>query len=58
MPDLSSLDADGDGRLSLNEAPEPLKNMFDQLDRNGDGFIAEDELPGGRGAGRGQRPRE
>ncbi len=58
MPDLSSLDADGDGRLSLDEVPEPLKNIFDRLDRNGDGFIVEDELPAGRGAGRGRRPRE
>ena len=57
MPDFASLDVDGDGRLSLDEAPEPMKNIFDRLDRDGDGFIVEDELRAGRGAGRGQRPR-
>ena len=55
MPDLSSLDLDGDGRLSLDEAPEQLKRIFNQLDRDGDGFIVEDELQAGRGAGRGTR---
>ena len=57
MPDLRSLDADGDGRLSMAEAPEQLKPMFDRMDRNGDGFISQGEFQGGRGAGRGQRPR-
>ncbi len=54
-PDLNTLDADGDGRLSMDEAPEPMKNVFDRLDRDGDGFITEDELQAGRGAGR-RRP--
>ena len=59
MPDLTVLDVDGDGRLSIDEAPERMKNFFSQMDGDGDGFIAQDELQAGRGAGRGQRrPRE
>ena len=56
MPDFTSLDADGDGRVSLAEMPEPMKGFFGQLDSNGDGFLAEDELqagPGARGRGAG-----
>ena len=51
MPDLTSLDADGDGRVSLDEAPEQMKNFFGQMDSDGDGFITEDELQAGPGAG-------
>ncbi len=46
---MTSLDTDGDGRLSLDEAPEQMRGFFGQMDANGDGFIAADELQGGRG---------
>jgi Ca2+-binding EF-hand superfamily protein len=49
-------DADGNGRVSRDEAPPPLQNRFDRVDRNGDGFIDEEEIEGmmqrsGRGGG-------
>ncbi|MDA2929296.1 EF-hand domain-containing protein [Acidobacteria bacterium AH-259-O06] len=49
-------DQDGDGKLSLEEVPEPLKRRFRFMDANGDGFIDEEELqamPRRRGAGPG-----
>ncbi len=52
MPDMTSLDTNGDGKLSLDEAPEQMQGFFGQMDSNGDGFITEDELQGGRGGGR------
>jgi hypothetical protein len=33
------LDKDGDGKVSKDEAPEPMQNFFDRLDGNSDGFI-------------------
>ena len=32
-------------------APEQMKGFFGQMDSNGDGYIAADELPGGAGGG-------
>ena len=43
-PDFSRLDADGDGRVSRDEAPNRMARFFDRLDANGDGFISEDEF--------------
>ena len=37
-------DADGDGRLSRDEVPEPMEQRFDRMDANGDGYIDQDEL--------------
>ncbi len=43
MPSISSLDKDGDKRLSRDEAPEPMKAFFDKLDADADGFVTEAE---------------
>jgi Ca2+-binding EF-hand superfamily protein len=40
-------DANKDGKLSKDEAPERMKENFDRLDRNKDGFIERDELRDG-----------
>jgi len=63
-------DADGDGKVSLAEAPERMQGFFERLDGNNDGFLTPEELTeasrnwqgggGGRrggGGGEGQRPR-
>lgn len=42
---FTHLDSNNDGKLSKQEVRGPLANDFDQLDRNGDGFITEDEMP-------------
>ncbi len=57
MPNLASLDTDGDGQISLDEAPARMKNFFDQMDRDGDGYITKDELQAGPGAGGSPRRR-
>lgn len=36
-------DANGDGKLSRDELPEPLRKNFDRVDRNGDGFVSKEE---------------
>ncbi len=54
-------DANGDGRISREEAPDKLKESFDRIDTNGDGFIDASELSArrknreGGGGGGGQR---
>lgn len=59
-------DKDGDGKLSKDEAPERMRDRFDQIDGNKDGFIDKAEITAmmqqfgrGRGEGRpdGDRPR-
>jgi Ca2+-binding EF-hand superfamily protein len=61
-------DANGDGKVTLEEIPEQMKRRFEQMDANSDGFVDEAEIdamlqnrptqPGGRrpgqGPGRGQ----
>ena len=47
---LSRMDRDGDGRVSLVEYQDWLSYAFDAMDRNHDGVLTPDELPGGRGA--------
>ena len=41
------LDKNGDGKLSKEEVPEPMKDRFSMLDTNGDGFVSQDELRAG-----------
>lgn len=58
---FSESDADGDGKLSSDEAPEWMQNAFDRIDANSDGFVDQAELAemrsrmraagGGRGPG-------
>jgi hypothetical protein len=47
---LARMDADGDGRVALAEYQDWLSYAFDAMDRNRDGRLGPDELPGGRGA--------
>ncbi len=64
--DPMQFDADGDGKISLEEAPERMKSVFDQIDANSDGFADAAEFEARRAArqqersegegGRPQRP--
>ncbi len=60
---LARSDTNGDGKIQKSEAPERLKNRFDELDTNGDGAIDAAEAGamrgrrGGRGQGGTRRPR-
>jgi Ca2+-binding EF-hand superfamily protein len=42
-------DSDGDGRVSEAEYVARMSRGFQAMDRNGDGILEADELPGGRG---------
>ena len=44
MLQFDTLDKDGDGKISKEEAPERMAERFDQIDKNGDGFIDKAEL--------------
>ena len=46
---LAKMDRDGDGRVSLDEYLDWVSYAFDGMDRNRDGVLTADELPGGRG---------
>ncbi len=43
-PEFSRFDADGDGRISPDEAPPQMQGRFGLWDANSDGFITEGEL--------------
>ncbi|MCH2401709.1 MAG: EF-hand domain-containing protein, partial [Pirellulales bacterium] len=55
---LKENDADGDGKISKDEAPDNIKRFFDRLDKNGDGFIEEGELSSTGGGGNRPAPAE
>ncbi|MEL1265821.1 hypothetical protein [Pseudoxanthomonas putridarboris] len=46
---LARMDTDGDGRVSLAEYQQWMSYAFDRMDRNKDGVLGTDELPGGKG---------
>lgn len=46
---LARMDVDRDGRVSLAEYQDWLSYAFDAMDRNRDGTLTGDELPGRRG---------
>jgi hypothetical protein len=51
---IKKFDKDGDGKISMEEAPGPMKMNFAKHDTNGDGFIDADEaklLPSPRNQG-------
>lgn len=56
---MKQFDKNGDGKISLDEAPDRMKENFKKLDRNGDGQVDLSELPGREngppGEGRGRR---
>jgi Ca2+-binding EF-hand superfamily protein len=53
---IQRFDKNGDGKISMDEAPPMMKANFSQHDINGDGFIDGEEAkslpsPGGQGGG-------
>ena len=46
---LQMFDSDGDGRVSEAEYLAYMSRGFQAMDRNGDGILETDELPGSRG---------
>jgi Ca2+-binding EF-hand superfamily protein len=46
---LSRMDSNGDGGISLAEYQDWMSYGFDAMDRNRDGVLTPDELPGGKG---------
>ena len=42
---LTMMDTNGDGKISYSEARGPLKEDFNRLDKNKDGFLTKDEIP-------------
>ena len=46
---LARMDSDGDGRILLVEYQDWMSYAFDAMDRNRDGTLTPDELPGGKG---------
>lgn len=46
---LSRMDKDGDGKVSQGEYIAWMSYAFERMDRNGDGVLEADELPGGKG---------
>ena len=57
---LERLDRNGDGKITKEEVPEPMQRRWDRMDRDGNGFLDQDEqafvAERLRKATRGQRP--
>jgi Ca2+-binding EF-hand superfamily protein len=49
MHHMEGLDANHDGRISFEELQEPLRKHFLAMDKNNNGYIDKDELPGAGG---------
>ena len=50
---LMERDADGDGKLSVEELPEPMRQRFERMDGNADGFLDQAEVDAMRQRSRG-----
>ena len=46
---LQRMDSDGDGKVSEAEYVQWMLYAFDHMDRNGDGVLTAEELPGSKG---------
>jgi Ca2+-binding EF-hand superfamily protein len=46
---MGKMDKDGDGKISKDEAGEKLKEKFDELDADKDGFLSAEEIKSARG---------
>lgn len=59
-PSFEQVDADGDGRIVVEEFPERLRDRFPDIDTDGDGALSKKEYEAPRAnrnrGGRGQRP--
>lgn len=55
---FARMDANGDGKISKDEAPDRLKENFDRMDRNNDGFLTQEELQAAFERSGGQRPNQ
>jgi len=53
---MKAMDKNGDGKISKDEAEGFLKERFERIDTNGDGFLDETELRQARERFRGERP--
>jgi Ca2+-binding EF-hand superfamily protein len=54
---MEEFDANGDGKLAKAELPDRMRERFDEIDADRDGFVSADELSrmAGRGGPRGER---
>ena len=56
---LADRDTNKDGKIQKSEAPERMKQFFDEMDANKDGAVDAEEFRAARGRrGRGRRDRE
>lgn len=53
---LLKADKDGDGKVSLDEAPEGVKPFFSKVDKNGDGYIDASEAKTAKVAAKNRQP--
>lgn len=53
---IAQMDANSDGKLSIDEVKGRLKDDFTKVDSNGDGFVTKAELESAKPKGGGGRP--